>query len=119
MYEDEHTLAFLDIHPVTRGHTLVVPKLHATNIFDISPESWAHVTEAVRVIAPQLEEALNANGINLMMNNREHAGQVIKHPHIHVIPRFTGDDLPHWHGGNYKDDEAQEVVDLIRHIPHE
>ncbi|HUO50329.1 MAG TPA: HIT family protein [Candidatus Paceibacterota bacterium] len=114
VYEDDATLAFLDIHPVNPGHTLVVPKQHATNIFDIESASWSHVAETVRKVASALEKGLEADGVNLMMNNREHAGQVIDHPHMHVIPRFVGDGLKLWPHKEYKDGEAQTLVEKIR-----
>ena len=110
VYEDEYTLALLDIHPVAKGHTLVIPKKHATNIFDIESESWAHVTETARVVARKIETALDIGGVNLIMNNREHAGQVIDHPHVHLIPRFVGDGLKHWPHGTYKEGEAADTA---------
>ncbi|MBI2030977.1 HIT family protein [Candidatus Kaiserbacteria bacterium] len=109
VYEDDATLAFLDIHPVAPGHTLVVPKTHATNIFDISSESWAAVAEITRKVAIAIERALEADGVNLMMNNREHAGQIIEHPHVHLIPRFKGDGLKLWPHGVYIESEAETV----------
>jgi len=114
VYEDDHTLAFLDIHPVSKGHTLVIPKEHATNIFDISSESWRHVSESVRILATKIEKGVEATGINLMMNNRENAGQVIDHPHVHVIPRFPGDGLRHWPHTAYKEGEVEIVGAAIR-----
>jgi histidine triad (HIT) family protein len=109
VYEDDATLAFLDIHPVAPGHTLVVPKVHATNIFDISAESWAAMAETTRKIAIAIEHAVEADGVNLMMNNREHAGQVVEHPHMHLIPRFKGDGLKLWPHGAYKEGDAETV----------
>lgn len=114
VYEDNETLAFLDIHPSSTGHTLIVPKAHATNIFDITPESWGAVAETARVVSKVLERALEADGINLMMNNREHAGQVIDHPHIHLIPRFKNDGLKLFSHHDYKEGEAEMVAEKIR-----
>lgn len=96
VYEDEHTLAFLDIHPVHQGHTLIIPKTHAGNIFEISAEDWGHVQETVRKVAGAVEKATGADGVNMLMNNREHAGQAVHHAHVHVIPRFKGDGLHVW-----------------------
>ncbi len=114
VYETGETLAFLDIHPVAKGHTLVIPKSHSRNIMDILPQDWAHVSETVRIVAIGLEKALGADGVNLMMNNREHAGQVVDHPHMHIIPRFKGDGLTQWPHGAYAQDEAQIVQEKIR-----
>ncbi|MCE9541541.1 HIT family protein [Candidatus Kaiserbacteria bacterium] len=114
VYEDEGTLAFLDIHPVSPGHTLVIPKSStAENIFDVSPEDWAATTETARKVAHALEKALGADGVNIMMNNRSHAGQVIYHPHIHVIPRYKGDGLQLWKHKDYKDGEAESLKEKI------
>ncbi len=109
VYENDRVYAFLDTHPVQKGHTLVVPKAHATNIFEISPEDWAGVTEAVRIIAGAIEKGVEADGVNLMMNNREHAGQSVFHAHVHLIPRFKGDGLHHWGQGSYKEGEGDET----------
>lgn len=114
VYETAETLAFLDIHPVAKGHTLVIPKNHSRNIMDISAADWSHVAETVRVVAIGLEQALEADGVNLMMNNREHAGQVVDHPHVHIIPRFKGDDLKQWPHGSYAEGEADIVKEKIR-----
>jgi histidine triad (HIT) family protein len=114
IYEDEKTLAFLDIHPVSPGHTLIIPKADNTrNIFDVSASDWAATTETARKVAHAVEKAMQADGVNIMMNNREHAGQVVDHPHIHVIPRFKGDGLGQWHHNSYKDEEAQEIREKI------
>lgn len=114
LYEDEKTLAFLDIHPVNAGHALVVPKNHSSNIFDIAPEDWAAVAETVRKLAIAIEKAVNADGVNIAMNNREHAGQVVHHPHMHIIPRFKGDGIKLMPQRNYKEREAEATVEKIR-----
>ena len=113
VYETEHTLAFLDIHPVNPGHVLVIPKSHSQNIFDIQSSDWAQVAESVRVVASAVEKAMFADGVNVMMNNRASAGQVIDHPHVHIIPRFKGDGLTHWGNTDYKNDEAEVVKQKI------
>ena len=114
VYEDEKTFAFLDIRPVNAGHTLVVPRNHATNIFDIAPEDWAATTETARKLAIAIEKGLDADGVNIAMNNREHAGQVIPHPHMHIIPRFKGDGLRLMPQREYKTGEADESAEKIR-----
>ena len=96
VYEDDSALAFLDINPVHPGHTLVIPKEHAGNIFEISADSWSHVQEIVRKVAVAIEDATHADGVNVLMNNREHAGQIVGHAHVHLIPRFKGDGLNKW-----------------------
>lgn len=114
VYEDEETLAFLDIHPVSPGHTLVIPKKHAGNIFEIPPTVWGLVQETVRKTAIALESAMEANGVNLMMNNREHAGQVVDHAHVHVIPRFKGDGLKLWPHKDYEERAAEKIAEKVK-----
>ena len=113
IYEDDYVLAFLDIHPVSRGHTIVIPKSHATNIFDILPNDWMHVCETARILATTLETSLGSDGINLMMNNRQNAGQVVDHPHVHLIPRYKNDGLKHWPSARYEDGDAEQVLKTV------
>ncbi|MBU6321199.1 MAG: HIT family protein [Patescibacteria group bacterium] len=114
VYEDDATLAFLDIHPVNPGHTLVVPKRHSFNLLDIDPADWAAVAESTRHVSKLVHDVLAADGINLQMNNREHAGQDVDHPHVHIIPRYRGDGLPHWRGKSYQPGEAEEIIAKLR-----
>ena len=113
LYENEKTMAFLDIHPVNPGHTLVIPKKHSHNILDIEPEDWVAVAETTRKISQVLHDGIPADGINLRMNNREHAGQDVDHPHVHIVPRYRGDGLKHWPGKSYKPGEAEALVKKI------
>jgi histidine triad (HIT) family protein len=114
VYEDDKTIAFLDIRPVNAGHTLVVPKKHSTNIFDISSEDWLAVCDVVRKLSIAIEKAVAADGVNIAMNNREHAGQQVNHPHVHIIPRFKGDGLKLMPQREYLKDEAEPVAEKIR-----
>ncbi len=111
--ETEHTYAFLDINPVHPGHTLVVPKQHATDIFDIEPKSWSAVLEEVRALALSVQKATMADGLNIVMNNRRSAGQLVDHVHIHIIPRFNDDGLRGFPQHPYQDGEAEKVRDAI------
>lgn len=113
VYEDDTVLAFLDINPVNAGHTLVIPKNHSQNIFDIDAKDWTAVTEVVRIVSIAIEKGMEADGVNLAMNNREHAGQVVGHPHVHIIPRFKGDGLKLMPHKKYKEGEADESLKKI------
>lgn len=93
VYEDEHTLAFLDIHPSARGHTLVIPKQHYSDLYALPPELDTLLPAAARV-ARALRSALAPDGLNLMQANGRAAGQSVFHFHFHLIPRWTGDHLP-------------------------
>ncbi len=113
VYENDRVFAFLDIHPVNAGHTLVIPKKHSKNVFDVAPEDWAAMTEAVRMLSEVIEKAVGANGINIGMNNREHAGQVVDHAHMHIIPRFKGDGFKLFPQRMYEDKEAETTLQKI------
>ena len=113
-YENEFVVAFPDIKPVKPGHTLVIPKAQdSRNIFDISEEAWVATTAVARTVAHALEKALDADGVNIMMNNRSFAGQVIDHPHIHVIPRYKGDGLKLWPHKDYAAGEAESIKEKV------
>ena len=98
VYENEETFAFLDITPIHPGHTLVIPKNHASNIYEISEKDFLAVSKTVHTLAKAIKEGLKCEGINIYMNNEAPAGQVIFHSHIHIIPRFVNDGYEHWHG---------------------
>ena len=114
VYEDDRTLAFLDIHPVNPGHTLVVPKKHSADIFEIGQDEWDAVMRAVRKVSRALENALKPTGINLAMNNKSGAGQIVFHAHVHVMPRFPNDGHELWKGRPYPEGEAERVAGKIR-----
>lgn len=114
VYEDDDTLAFLDIKPNNPGHTLVIPKRPYKNIFDIAEDDWLAVARTVRLLAPALIHAVKADGINIKMNNGDAAGQEVPHLHIHLIPRFADDGHTHWPGKSYAEGEAANVATKIR-----
>lgn len=87
VYEDDRTLAFMDINPDAPGHTLVIPKNPAVNIFDIDDETLAAVMRTVRKIAPAVRDAAGAKGVHINSNHGEEAGQIVPHLHFHIIPR--------------------------------
>ena len=93
IYEDEYTLAFLDIAKDVDGHTLVIPKKHVDNIFDCDKETLNHVMNAVKLISNHYVTNCGFSGINLINNNGASAEQAIKHLHIHIIPRIENDNI--------------------------
>lgn len=97
VYENEHVLAFLDIHPLNEGHVLVIPKVHSENILDIPEERFAEVMRVVRLLAPIIKDVTGADGINIHSNHGKEAGQAVFHLHMHIIPRHAGDGYLHWH----------------------
>jgi len=93
VYEDESVLAFLDVNPLSEGHTLVVPREHYATIFDVPEELIAHVHRIVKQVAIAVKEATRADGISIIQQNGNAADQDIFHLHVHVIPRFEGQKL--------------------------
>lgn len=91
VYEDDATLAFLDINPATRGHALVIAKEHAPDLFAIAPDALSATARTVQVVARKLQRIVRPDGINIVQNNGPAAGQVVFHYHTHVIPRWQGD----------------------------
>ncbi len=91
--EDEHTVAFMDIQPWTRGHAVVIPRLHVANLYEIEDEELARVGAAGRRLALRMRDNLGADGINLLNSTNSAAWQTIFHFHLHVIPRYEGDPL--------------------------
>lgn len=115
VYEDELVLAFLDIHPVRKGHTLIIPKKPAVNIFDIDSATFGHMAEVAQKIARAVCTATGAHGVNICMNNGDVADQDIFHAHMHVIPRFERNEafrvIMH---ETYRDTEASTFAKKIK-----
>lgn len=114
VYEDEMTLAFLDNAPVALGHTLVVPKSFAENIFDVSEETLAAVMRTVRKIAPAVRDAVGAHGVHINSNHGSAAGQIVPHLHIHIIPRHARDEFSFWPPADLPAGSAQDIAEKIR-----
>jgi histidine triad (HIT) family protein len=91
--EDEHTIAFMDINPATRGHALVIPRAHATDLLEIEPSQLAAVSAAAQRLAARAKERLGADGVNVINSCGAAAWQTVFHFHLHVIPRYQGDPL--------------------------
>ncbi len=113
VYEDEDTLAFMDIAPVEEGHTLVIPKDHFVNIFDIDYNRFAKVHELSRVLAKAVMEAVGADAINIGQNNGPCANQRVMHYHLHIIPRWCNRHL-NWERGEADGEQLEEVAAKIR-----
>ena len=90
VYEDDATLAFMDIMPRGEGHTLVIPKAQARNILDAEPEALAAVIKTAQKVARAVKKAFDADGVTVQQFNEAAGGQVVFHLHVHVIPRFEG-----------------------------
>jgi histidine triad (HIT) family protein len=93
VYEDDATLAFLDIHPAGTGHTLVISKAHAEGLLDLPAAALAATSSATQTVARILQKHLHTDGINVIQNNGSAAGQEVFHYHVHLIPRRQGDGV--------------------------
>jgi histidine triad (HIT) family protein len=91
--EDERTIAFMDINPATRGHLLVVPREHATDLTDVAPEDLAACMAAAQQLAIEVKDKLGADGVNVLNSCGRAAWQTVFHFHVHVIPRYANDPL--------------------------
>lgn len=113
VYEDEHTLAFLDQKPAVPGHTLVIPKKLAVNIFDVDDEMLTAVMRTVRKIAPAVRDSVGAHGVHINSNHGKAAGQVVFHLHFHIIPRHDHSEFTFWPHGDLPSD-APKIAEKIR-----
>jgi len=115
VYEDAHVLAFMDVFPQARGHTLVVSKKsHARNLLDVEPDVLSHVILDVQRVAKAMKAALKPDGIVMTQFNGADAGQTVFHLHFHLIPRHAGQPLrPHGEGGMADPAELTEIAKQI------
>ena len=115
VFEDAHVLAFMDVFPQSRGHTLVVSKKsHARNLLDVEAEVLSHVILDVQRVAKAMRAALRPDGIVLTQFNGADAGQTVFHLHFHLIPRYTDQPLrPHGEGGMADPAELAEIAKTI------
>ncbi len=113
--EDERTIAFMDINPATRGHVLVIPRRHATDLEVVDPEDLQAVTLAAQSLAQRMLERLGADGVNLLNSCRAAAWQTVFHFHVHVIPRYADDPLRlPWVPGPGDGEEIAAAADALR-----
>ncbi|MET4656232.1 histidine triad (HIT) family protein [Exiguobacterium sp. PvP048] len=118
VFENEEVLAFLDLSQVTKGHTLVIPKQHADNIYDLSSESAQAVFATVPEISQAIQQETGAAGMNLLSNTGKVAGQSVSHFHLHLIPRHDKHDGfgAKWevHNEEYTADELATIAESIK-----
>ncbi|MBI3033714.1 HIT family protein [Candidatus Woesearchaeota archaeon] len=114
VYEDENIIAFLDIAPVHKGHTLVIAKEHYETIMELPDRLLQELAVAVKRVSRAVMRATNAGGISLSLANHGIAGQTVPHAHFHVMPRFEGDGLRHWPQGKYAEGEMKEYSEKIK-----
>lgn len=111
IYGDDFTLAFLDIHPCSPGHTVIIPKAHAENIIDLKSGEVAPLFLAVKLVTEKLQRALSPKGFTIGINHGRLAGQAIDHLHVHVIPRYEGDRGGSIHSVvNFEGSESFDII---------
>ena len=113
LYENEKVFAFLDITPVNKGHSLVIPKEHYETLMDMPDDILKEVSVIVKKISSAVKKAVNADGISIGMSNYKAAGQVVPHAHIHIMPRFEDDGLKFWPQSKYEEGEIDEYKEKI------
>ena len=114
IYENDDILAFLDIGPISDGHTLIIPKRHYEKLDECPPELLAKVASLLGKIAKAVSTAMKPDGYNVLCNNGRAAGQVINHLHFHIIPRMTGDGVfNRWPSYKYAEGKIEEIANQI------
>ena len=111
IYEDDQVMAFLDLSQVTKGHTLLVPKKHYDNLLECDYETLAHLIQVVKMLAVRISERLNAQGVNVLNNTHEAAGQTVNHLHFHIIPRYSENDAVVI---QFNESEKQDLDELVK-----
>ena len=113
VYEDEHTLVFMDVADDVDGHILAVPKTHCKNILDCDEKTLSELMRTVKRVSEHLVEECGYDGVNLLNASGESAGQSVSHFHIHIIPRKTGDNIDAWPQYDGAKEKKEEVFTRI------
>ena len=115
LYEDEDFRVILDLGPASIGHALILPKAHAANIYEISDDMAAKAMILAKKMATKMTEALKCDGFNIVQNNGEPAGQTVFHFHMHLIPRYEGDQVGiTWKPGTLTDEVKNEILEKLK-----
>jgi histidine triad (HIT) family protein len=117
IYEDETVIVFLDIRPLNEGHTLVIPKKHYVDIFDIPENQLSQVHKVAQQVSVAVKKATKADGISIIQQNGKAAAQDIFHLHVHVVPRFEGQKLPRF--SELKEVERAKLDEMAKRIRQE
>ena len=115
IFEDDNVKVILDIAPAAKGHAILLVKQHTANIFELDSELAGKVFSVVPKVATALKEELGCDGMNILQNNGETAGQTVFHLHIHFIPRWNEDSIQiKWTPGGYEEGEAEKLAKAVR-----
>ena len=115
VYEDKRIIAFMSIQPINVGHTLVIPKKHYENIYEITEEEIGQLYRIVKKITKAIKTSIEAEGIRIIQNNGKAAGQVIFHMHVHIIPMYNNNiwNHPQNRDTNMLDQDAKKIQKLL------
>lgn len=114
VFENDQVLAFLDVSPVSDGHTLVVPKSHTLRVDCTDPQTMTQLAAVLPRLAGAVQKAVNAEGYNILCNNGPAAGQVVEHVHVHIVPRKRNDGVfNQWPSFRYPQGKAEKIAEKI------
>ena len=115
LYEDGDFRVILDLGPATRGHALILPREHADNLYELPEDTAAKVFGLAKKMATKMTEKLHCDGLNIVQNNGEAAGQTVRHFHMHLIPRYEGDQVGlGWKMGELTEADKEEILNKIK-----
>lgn len=115
IYEDENFRTILDISPASKGHAIILPKNHAENIYELPEEDASKIFVVAKKVACAMKQALQCEGLNILQNNGELAGQTVFHLHLHVLPRYQDDKVAFsWKHEKPSEEELNAVADSIQ-----
>ena len=115
LYEDDDFRVILDLGPASKGHALILPKSHAANIYELPDELAGKAMVLAKKMAGRMTEALECDGFNIVRNNGEVAGQTVFHFHMHLIPRYEGDQVNvTWKPGTLTDEVRDEIIGKLK-----
>lgn len=114
LYEDEEFRVILDLKPAAKGHALILPKEHASSLYELSDEAASKALVLAKKMAARMTDRLECDGLNLVQNNGETAGQTVMHFHMHIIPRYKNDEQAiDWEPKDVSQEELEEVKKQI------
>jgi len=117
LYEDEDFRVILDLGPASRGHALILPKEHAANLYELPDDLASKAMIVAKKVGAKLVEGLGCDGLNIVQNNGEAAGQTVFHFHMHLIPRYKGDDVKvkvSWEQGTLTDKDRDDILKIFQ-----
>ena len=114
VYESDEVYGFLDIEPVTKGHSLLIPKEYSKNIFDVPPGTYKRLMNAAQKLAAHYKDILPCSGINIVQSNGVEAEQDVPYIHVHVIPRYKDDNFSLWQGRTTVQYDLETLAEKIR-----